>query len=224
MTHATPGPHDGRNRHYRYAQGEAAPDPAGAGRVTPGATEGMASESEILGFGMKLFLASLTMVFMGCFVAYLVIWFRNRNGWESAIDGRELGGLAAATVLLVIADVCAARALKRAPDRARARRLTVLTIVFAVVYLVVQSLSWFPILERVDRRTGGDLRMEEVLFLMLTFAHAIHVLGGVVANGVVLARAKANDGPKRDSLRLLYQYWRFLTVVWVGVLGLLLAL
>ena len=63
-------------------------------------------------------------------------------------------------------------ALKRAPDRARAKRLTKLTIAFAVVYLGVQSLSWLPILERVDRRTGGDLRMEEVLFLMLTFAHA----------------------------------------------------
>ena len=90
-----------------------------------------------------------------------------------------------------------------------------------MVYLGVQSLSWLPILERVDRRTGGDLRMEEVLFLMLTFAHAVHVLGGVIANGIVLGKADSDGGPRRNTLRMLYQYWRFLTVVWVGVLGLL---
>ena len=71
---------------------------------------------------------------------------------------------------------------------------------------------------------GQDLRMEEVLFLMLTFAHAVHVLGGVIANGIVLGKADSDGGPRRNTLRMLYQYWRFLTVVWVGVLGLLIAL
>ena len=137
---------------------------------------------------------------------------------------KELTGLAAATALLVAADIAASRALKRAPDRARAKRLTKLTIVFALVYLGVQSLSWFPILERVDRRTGGDLQMEDVLFLMLTIAHAVHVLGGVIANGIVLGKADSDGGPRRNTLRMLYQYWRFLTVVWVGVLALLIAL
>lgn len=226
MTFATPGPVDPKSRQYRYAKGEGATDPSGAGRITPSSDPAAsgASEAEILGFGMKLFLASLTMVFMGCFVAYVIIWFRNRVGWESAVDTGELMGLAGATVLLVAADLASARALKRAPDRARAKRLTRLTIAFAVVYLGVQSLSWLPILARVDRRTGGDLRMEEVLFLMLTFAHAVHVLGGVIANGIVLGKADSDGGPRRNTLRMLYQYWRFLTVVWVGVLGLLIAL
>lgn len=53
---------------------------------------------------------------------------------------------------------------------------------------------------------------------MLTFAHAAHVLGGIVANFVVLYRSRGGDGPRRGALRLLYQYWRFLTIVWVAVL------
>lgn len=224
MSITTPGPFDPRSPRRRHGGQEQALRPSGAGgpRLGP-QTEGGATESEILGFGMKLFLASLTMVFMGCFVAYVVMWAKNRDGWQSAVDTAEVITLAAATVLLVAADLAAARALKRAPDRAAARRLTVVTIVLALVYLVVQATSWMPIFRRVDRTTGGDLRMEEVVFLILTLAHAIHVLGGIIANGVVVLRAEATGGPRRDTLRLLYQYWRFLTVVWVGVLALLFA-
>lgn len=198
----------------------------GSGALSRGVPEGggMASESEILGFGMKLFLASLTMVFMGCFVAYLVIWFKNKADWQNPMDPKELLGLGAATLLLVAADVLSARALKRAPDRKKARVLTLAAAVVAGIYLAVQMASWWPIFARVDRRTGGDLRMEDVLFLMLTIAHAVHVMGGILANVIVLLRAQADGGPRRNTLRMLYQYWRFLTVIWVGVLALLIGL
>lgn len=198
----------------------------GSGALTRGIPEGggMASEAEILGFGMKVFLASLTMVFMGCFVAYIVIWFKNKDDWQNPMVGKELVGLAVATLLLVVADVMSARALKRAPDRQKARSLTRNAALVAGLYLIVQSLSWMPIFARVDRRTGGDLRMEDVLFLMLTIAHAVHVLGGIIANAIVLMRAQVDGGPRRNTLRMLYNYWRFLTVVWVAVLALLIGL
>ena len=122
MTQAPKGHHRGLLRAYRYqapasAEGAVPEDPSGA-RITPTA-EGPAPD--VIAFGMKLFLASLTMVFGGTFVAYAVFRWRERDGWESILDTPEIMGLVAASVLLVIADIAAMRALKKAETRAAAR-------------------------------------------------------------------------------------------------------
>ena len=158
------------------------------------------------------------------FAAYGIIWWRNRADWEGAVDSGEVLRLAIATILLVAADVAAMRAFKRVDDRPAAFRLTAVTLVTALVYVVVQSISWFPLIAQGDPDGDGTLRMEGFLFLMLTIAHAAHVLGGVVANGIVLARSTGGRGPLSGSLQLLYGYWRFLTVMWVAVLALLLGM
>ncbi len=88
--------------------------------------------------------------------------------------------------------------------------------------MVVQSLSWAPLLAKADPIAGGTLRIEGFLFLMLTFAHAAHVIGGIIANGIVYVRSSRGRGPTRGALQMLYQYWRFLTVVWIAVLAMLL--
>ena len=124
-------------------------------------------------------------------------------------------------MLLIVADIAAARAYRKEGDRQAAFKLTRLTLIMASVYIVVQSFSWFPLIAQGDPDGDGTLRMEGFLFLMLTIAHAAHVLGGVVANGIVLARSAGGRGPLPGALQMLYQYWRFLTVMWVAVLALL---
>lgn len=222
MSFSTDGPFPRKGRQYRYQPAETEGDvPSGASRIIPEDPTG-AQAAEVQGFGMKIFLASLTMVFASTFVAYIVIWWTNRGGWQSPVTKSEVGGLVAATVLLVVADVCAAWALKRSSNRASARKLTVATLIAALVYLVVQSRSWVPLLAQArSGPNGGELRMEGFLFLMLTFAHAVHVFGGVIANAVALSR---DGGPRHTSLRLLYTYWRFLTIMWAAVLALLLSI
>ncbi|WP_145200539.1 hypothetical protein [Planctomycetes bacterium Poly30] len=197
-------------------------DPSG-GRVSP-VQDG--PPPDMIAFGMKLFLASLTMIFGATFVAYGIFRWRERDDWESILDSRELMTLAAATVLLVVADIASMRALKKADTRAAASKLTLIGAIFASAYMVVQGISWVPLLSQVGERingsiVGGTLKHAGGLFLMLTFAHAVHVFGGVVANVTVLLRSKDGKGPHRDSLRMLYAYWRFLTVMWVAVLVLL---
>lgn len=225
------GTHSRLVRAYRYQAPADASDlplegPSGA-RVTPahGSAHGGASP-DMIAFGMKLFLASLTMIFGATFVAYGIFRWRERLEWESIITTREILGLAAATILLVVADIASMRALKKADTRAAAARLTWVTAIFASVYMVVQAMSWVPLLGQVGERingsiVGGTLKHAGGLFLMVTFAHAIHVLGGVIANAVVLVRSTDGRGPNRDSLRMLYSYWRFLTVMWIAVLAIL---
>ncbi|MEM6675292.1 MAG: hypothetical protein AAF726_20760 [Planctomycetota bacterium] len=225
MPFATPGPLRDETRCARYQAREGALEPESSGAGARGIEQSAkpATEAEVLGFGMKLFLASLSMIFGATFVAYGIIWWKNRSDWQGAVDTGEVFGLAAATVLLVVADVAAMRAFKRVADRSRAARLTLFTVIAASVYMIVQSIAWFPLLAQADSSGDGTLRMEGFLFLMLTFAHAVHVLGGIFANVIVLARSSNGRGPTRGALQLLYQYWRFLTVVWIFVLALLFA-
>lgn len=228
MNYLSQGKHAELQRAYRYqvpasSDGMPLEDPAGS-RVSPKPHDGAAPD--VIALGMKLFLASLTMIFGATFVAYGIFRWRERAEWEGILDTPELIGLAAATVLLLLADIATVRALKKADTRAAAKRLTLLAAVFASIYMVVQGVSWVPLLGQVGERingaiVGGTLKHAGGLFLMLTFAHAIHVFGGIVANVIVLVRSKDGKGPQRDSLRMLYSYWRFLTVMWVAVLALL---
>lgn len=223
MSYSTLGPLRHVDRRARLEASGDLPEGgyAGAGARGVSPSEAPASESEVLGFGMKLFLASLTMIFGATFAAYGIIWWRSRDEWQGAVDSGEVVRLAAATVLLIVADIAAARAYRKEGDRQAAFKLTRLTLITASVYVVVQSFSWFPLIAQGDPDGDGTLRMEGFLFLMLTIAHAAHVLGGVVANGIVLARSTGGRGPLSGSLQMLYQYWRFLTVMWVAVLALL---
>ena len=103
-------------------------------------------------------------------------------------------------------------------------RLTSIRDWLATVYLVVQTWNWWATFASiVPPEDGPRLGMEATLFLMLTFTHAIHVLGGVVADGIVVYRSKQDGvGPRRASLELLFRYWRFLTVVWFVLVAVIL--
>ncbi len=228
MTLISSGPHHQLLRQSRYqataGEGNDKPseNPAG-GRISKAIAT---TPPDMIGLGMKLFLASLTMIFGATFVAYGIFRWRERAEWDSIVETPELLGLAGTTILLVIADIASMRALKKVESRAEAWRLTMVTLVFALIYMVVQGIAWVPLLEQVGERVnggivGGTLTHAGGLFLMLTFAHAVHVLGGIISNIVVLVRSTKGRGPARDSLRMLCGYWRFLTVMWVGVLVLL---
>ncbi|MEZ6017951.1 MAG: hypothetical protein R3F49_22795 [Planctomycetota bacterium] len=180
-------------------------------------------EDEVNSFGMAIFLASLVMIFGATLAAYGIFRWREGASWSAAEPLRNVASLTLATVVLVICDVLATRARKRSADLALARRLTGMTLVLASVYLVVQVSSWVLIFRDALPGEGPKLPMEATLFLVLTFTHAVHVLGGIVANAIVYHRSSDGRGPRRVSLDLLFKYWRFLTIVWLVIAAVLLA-
>ena len=223
MSYSTPGPLRHIDRHGRLDASGEVPDGGYSGadralRAIP--SRSRASEAEILGFGMKLFLASLTMIFGATFAAYGIIWWRNRADWQGAVDSGEVIRLAAATVLLVIADVAAARAFRQESDQPRPRfQLTRLTLIIASIYVVSRASAGSP--HRPGDPDGTDPAHGGV---PLPDAHggprgARHRRGGRQRHRPRALHRRAR--PPSGSLQMLYQYWRFLTVMWVAVLALL---
>lgn len=56
-------------------------------------------------------------------------------------------------------------------------------------------------------------------FYILTAVHGLHLLGGVLALGYVLARLRPSDDvPPRAALSAASLYWHFMTVLWLYLL------
>lgn len=202
--------------------GERGPDPAHKG-LDLGKGVPAFDEHEVNSFGMTLFLASLTMIFGATLAAYGIFRWREGSDWEIAEPSRNLATLALATLVLVTCDVLASVARKRSTERPLARRLTSGSLALAIVYMVVQGWNWIGIVSVALPSEGPRIGMEATLFLVLTFTHAAHVLGGIIANAVVVHRSRDGQGPRQASLELLYRYWRFLTIVWFVIVAVLLA-
>ena len=58
-------------------------------------------------------------------------------------------------------------------------------------------------------------------FYWLTALHAAHVVGGFVPLGIVIARARRRQysSSRYEGVRLCKQYWDYLGVVWIVLLG-----
>jgi len=180
-------------------------------------------EQEVNSLGMTIFLASLAMIFGATLAAYGIFRWREGESWSAAEPLRNLVTLGVATAVLVACDVLATLARRRWSERLVARKFTLIALGLASVYLVVQVWNWVGLVGAALPGDGPRISMEATLFLVLTFTHAVHVLGGVIANTVVVVRSRAGRGPRRASLELLFRYWRFLTIVWFVLVAVLLA-
>jgi cytochrome c oxidase subunit III len=126
------------------------------------------------------------------------------------------------TAVLVFASVALQIAVQAVRKRhIETTRLALVTAgVTTFVFLAGQIFAWSELAE------GGyflDANPANSFFYLLTGAHALHILGGLVALGRAGTRAW-DEGPTerlRLSVELCATYWHFLLLVWLGVFVLL---
>jgi len=183
-------------------------------------------------FGMLLFLASLTMLFLATMLGYILIRFQ----LTEAIGERQalpLGwlelptGLWLSTLVIVASSITlhqAGRAV--AIERQRPfRRWMMLTAVLAGLFLLVQVPSLYTLLaeHRQVQETGIGL-YGFVFFLIIV--HGAHVIGGIGPLGYITFRAfrGAYDHEHYLPVQHLAMYWHFLDVVWLVMFTMFLSL
>jgi len=167
--------------------------------------------------GMAVFLASWTMMFAGFFFAYALIRFRAPM-WPPG-DQPALPLVAPGLNTLVAlggsaALVLARRALRRGERRGPAVWLAAAALIGAT-FLALQTSVWISLWDAGLRPDGGPYAS---VFYGLTGIHALHVLVGVVAMGVLaflLRRGLGRNGEVR--VRLWGMYWHFVAAVWIGL-------
>lgn len=192
------------------------PSPGDDGR--PGG--GGAVLSDPARFGLWLFLATVTMLFLGFTSAYML----RRGGG----DWRPLpipGWLWLSTACLLASDATLehARRLLRGFDVAGSARWLGLTGALGGGFVAAQLAAW-------DALAGAGYFLatnpHNSFFYVLSGLHVVHVLSALVWFVVVYSRARALTlvpGGPRDGLRLFATFWHYLSGLWMYLLVLLFA-
>jgi len=171
------------------------------------------------------FIASEAGFFLILIVAYVLFNFFEQHGaGPSAASALDVKKTAMFTVCLVGSSFTLHLAERRlrAGDRRGTLRWIGVTIALGLVFIAGQGMEYLGLFrEGVTVSTN----LFATTFFTLTGFHGLHVLVGLVALGIVLARAMAGDfdeetepEAKRSSvLESVGLYWHFVDVVWLAV-------
>ena len=101
-------------------------------------------------------------------------------------------------------------------DGKKAFNYLMLTIGGGAIFLVIKSMEWTH-----EIHLGYTLQSNAFWHFYYTAAgvHALHVIGGMIAMGIVAFRARA--GQELQRVELVGIYWHFVDVVWVFLFPLL---
>jgi len=167
--------------------------------------------------GIWLFLASEVMLFGGLFSAYVLLragaetW---PEGWAIAnvpLGALNTGVLITSSVTMVLSWV----ALKE-KDLSRFWLWMGFTILLGVMFL---SVKLFEYADKFEHGLWPSTSTYMALYFTLTGLHALHVLGGIIANTYLMATSftMSEHEPERLTNRVEAAglYWHFVDVVWI---------
>lgn len=172
--------------------------------------------------GMRIFLATLGMLFVASLFGYVIIRTRAPE-WPPAGMPPLPPGLWVATAVIVAcsATIHLALASIRLGQTSKASRWLAATFVLGIVFLVLQAFNWAALVGA--NVTATTKNLYAFTFYMLTGLHAAHVVGGLIPLGIVLARTvrgKYGSG-WHAGIRYCAMYWHFLDAVWIVLFAVL---
>ena len=164
--------------------------------------------------GLWLFLASEVMLFGALFSAYALLrvsapeWPAGRTVFHPMLGGLNTIVLLAATMILWRG---------RSAPPARGRRALVLCTGLGLLFLAIKGFEY-----RLELAAGLFPSVNTLLacYFTLTGLHALHVLGGLIANVWTLA-GRAGAAMTANRLRLVSLYWAFVDGLWIVIFVLL---
>ncbi|WP_422662045.1 cytochrome c oxidase subunit 3 [Pannus brasiliensis] len=171
-------------------------------------------------FGFTVFLLSESVIFLSLFFTYIALRLTNTHWLPSGVSGPELTTFVVInTVILLSSSVViqlAERSLVRR-HRNRFRSLWFLTSLMGIYFLVGQGIEW----SRLD--FGLKTGLVGAMFYILTGFHGLHVLTGVILQGIVLARSFLPDSHRHGhfGVSATTLFWHFVDGIWVILFSLL---
>lgn len=194
------------------------------------------SERDAGRMGLWMFILSEILLFGGLLCAYAGTRLGNPDCALGVVVWPEAGhmpGLALAalnTVILLTSSYTMVRAIGRAErgDRAGFRANLLATMLLGLAFLVVKageyalkvSYGYYPGSEVAKAAPGLSIFLS--YYYALTILHGLHIVAGLVWNGVVLrAGASAPMETVARKAEFAGLYWHFVDVVWVFLFPLL---
>lgn len=171
-------------------------------------------------FTLWVALGSIIMMFAGLTSAYLVK--RDQPGWTTFSIPRAFWY---STATILVSSLTIQMALKAFKQREmlRYRSLLTTTAILGIVFVLLQWVGFRQIWSTgiTLRGSGGG----QFLYVIAGL-HAVHVLGGIVALLIMLAKAFVSKIRSYDSIpvELMSTYWHFVDLLWIYLLIFFLAI
>ena len=169
--------------------------------------------------GGWLFLLSLLIFFLSSILLYAIYAYTRRDDPQNEVPLPS--AFLVSTVCLVAISVLvhlATRSVRRDRFRATAWLLGVSTVA-AVVFTVVQCFAMNEMLLGPAMFSGTSKGVAGMI-VVLAILHALHVLGGIFALGIVGIRSLRGvyDHERHWPVDFAAHYWHFLDLVWICML------
>lgn len=162
-------------------------------------------------FTLWVALGSIIMMFAGLTSAYVVK--RDQPGWTTFSIPKAFWY---STTVILVSSLTIQMALKAFKDREmmRYRNYLTLTAVLGVLFVFLQWTGFRQIW-----RTGITLHGSgggQFLYVIAGL-HAVHVLGGIIALMIIVARAFATRTRSYNSVpvEVMSTYWHFVDLLWI---------
>ncbi len=166
--------------------------------------------------GMWVALASVTMLFTALTSAYIVR-ANSANDWRPIEMPRLLWLSTALIVASSVTFEIARRALRRGKDSLYNRWL-MLTVMLGLAFLASQLLAWRQLVMQGIYMASNP---HSSFFYVLTGAHGLHLLGGVLGLDYLLLRSWRNtyeehaEERRRAVANSVALYWHFMDGLWI---------
>jgi cytochrome c oxidase subunit 3 len=165
-------------------------------------------------FTLWVALGSIIMMFAGLTSAYVVK--RDLPGWTTFSIPKAFWY---STTVILVSSLTVQMALKAFKEREmlRYRNLLTATAVLGIVFVLLQWVGFREIWHTgiTLRGSGGG----QFLYVIAGL-HAVHVLGGIVALLIMLAKAYVSQIRSYNSVpvELISTYWHFVDLLWIYLL------
>ncbi|MEB3283476.1 MAG: heme-copper oxidase subunit III [Lyngbya sp.] len=166
-------------------------------------------------FGFVVFLLSESIIFLSFFAAYIAYKTTAVDWLPPGVEGLEVREPAINTVILVSSSFViyfAELALKR-HNLTFFRLFLAATMAMGTYFLAGQAIEWMGL------EFGFTTGVYGGMFYLLTGFHGLHVLTGVLLQGIMLGRSfipgnydKGHFGFEATSL-----FWHFVDVIWIAL-------
>jgi len=169
-----------------------------------------------------LFIASLSMFFIASLLTYYLVRVQSFQTIQQSYEALTIPwSFWASTVLLLLVSVFLQRAswMVHRERQVEFRRWLLWGWATAIVFIFVQAIGLQELLMHHFTQSDGSTKIYGMSFT-LSLIHVLHVGGGIVFLGYIIAQAFRNryDHERHWAVDHCAGYWHFLDVVWVMML------
>lgn len=177
------------------------------------APEFHADRRNIRAFGMWLFLGSEVMFFTAFFGAYIVVRSAAVESIVQPLD-KALGALN--TLVLISSSLTMALAVvfSKRGDRARCGTWLAWTFLAGVIFMINKTIEYAA---HFKHHIYPSTDIFHGFYYLLTGFHGLHVVGGMIALGILWWRNRRGDFDSHfnDPIEITGLYWHFVDLVWI---------